>query len=186
MEDKLEKIYKLVIILTAIAAINLVIGLVLVTRHYDENNTVSKNETSESNDNYDVSSLNSVDINGLLKLFDKKKGYSVVYLGRSTCTACVNFLPTLKDAQKKYGFIANYLDITTVNTADESFDKLMDKLSKEVTLTVNGEESTQSFGNFYGYTPMTFIIKDGKFRAGIVGAYSSDKFEEFLNENGIK
>ena len=56
----------------------------------------------------------------------------------------------------------------------------------EVTENINGEEVTADIGEFFGYTPMVIIIKDGKAVDCSVGAYSESKFEEFLKENGIK
>jgi len=184
MEEKIDKIYKLVVILVALVSISLVLSLVSLSN--GKKTTTDTEETTTQESNYDVSMMDTLDLEGVLDLFGNKKGYSVVYLGRSTCSACVSFLPTLQEMQEKYEYTTKYLDITTVNSASDEFEELMDKLSTEVTLTVNGETATKSFGEFYGYTPMTFIIKDGKFKDGIVGAYSEEKFEQFLNDNGIK
>ena len=88
--------------------------------------------------------------------------------------------------QNKYNYVTQYLDIETIASDDPAFNELINKLSKKVTLSVNGETKTQSFGEFFGYTPMTFIIRKGKFVDGIVGAYSESSFEAFLNKNDIK
>ncbi len=189
MEEKIDRIYKLVIVSVILLAIILLINLfggVKVKNADSSSNTSSTNNTSKTSNEYDVSSFNSLSLSDLLKLFDNKKETNVVYLGRATCSACVSFLPTLQSAQSKHNYTTQYLDITTVDSTSQDFEKLMTKLSKEVTLSVNGESKTQSFGDFYGYTPMVFVIKDGKFSDGFVGAYSEAKFEEFLNKNGIK
>ena len=40
--------------------------------------------------------------------------------------------------------------------------------------------------DFYGYTPMVIIIKDGKAVNASVGALSESNFKKFLSSNGIK
>lgn len=152
----------------------------------ESSNTTSNATTNETTNDYDVSMMNAVTVDQLVKLFDNEKKTYVVYLGRSTCSACVSFLPTLQSMQSKYNYITQYLDITTVDTSSNAYNTLISKLAVEKTITVNGTEKTDKYGSFYGYTPMVFIIKNGKFADGIVGAYSSTKFEEFLNNNGIK
>ena len=190
MEEKIDKIYKLVIVCIVLVSIVLVMnifgGFKIKSGDDSSNNTSSSTQNQTQNSSYDVSMMKSLSLNDLVKLFDDTKNDYVVYLGRSTCSACVSFLPTLQNAQEKHKYTTQYLDITTVDSKSDTFEKLMDKLSKQVTLTVNGETKTQSFGDFYGYTPMTFIIKKGKFVDGIVGAYSESKFDDFLSKNGIK
>lgn len=185
MEEKLKKVNTIAIVALIIALLDLV--LILGSKIQIKNEDASNNQSNSSTTSeYDVSSFNTLTLSSLLNLFDNKSNTYVVYLGRPTCSACVKFLPTLKSMQNKYNYVTQYLDITTVDAQSSDFEKLMKKLDKEVTLTVNGETKTQEFGDFYGYTPMTFIIKNGKFKDGIVGAYSEAKFEKFLNDNGIK
>ena len=183
MEEKYNKLNKLVIIALIISILDLVliVGSKIQIKS-DDKNTIN---TTESNE-YDVSSFRTINLSTLLKLFDDKNNTYVVYLGRPTCSACVKFIPVLKAMQNKYNYVTQYLDITNVDSQSDDFEKLMKKLSKNVTLAVNGESKTQEYGDFYGYTPMTFIIKNGKFSNGIVGAYNETNFESFLNENGVK
>ena len=184
MEEKIDKLYKLVIVAIVLAGIAFVFtigGLFKTTG----SNTNNNNETEESTE-FDVSSFNTLTLSKVLDLFNDKKGTYVVNFGRPTCSVCVKFLPTLKAMQTKYNYTTQYLDITTVKSGTDEYEKLMKKLSKKVTLTVNGEEKTQEFGKFFGYTPMTFIIKNGKFVDGIVGNSTEANFEKFLNKNGIK
>ena len=188
VELKIDKLYKLIIIILIIASINLLFNLVSLFNVKKEDTTTnnSSNNTTNTSSDYDVSTFKTLDTQGVVDLFNDKKGTYVVYFGRSTCSACVSFLPTLKSMQSKYNYVTQYLDITTVDSNSDAYKTLMDKLSTKVTLTVSGETKTQSFSESYGYTPMTFIIMNGKFVDGIVGAYSESKFQEFLNNNGIK
>ena len=186
MEEKINKIYKLVIILLLVVGVNLILTIVLLSNNKSSKTNASENTATKESSDYDVSLFDALTLDGILKLFDNKKSTYVVYFGRSTCSACKTFLPVLQTMQKKYEYTTKYLDITTVDASSSSYEKLMEKLNTKVTLNVSGQSETKTFGEFFGYTPMTFIIKNGKFAKGIVGAYSEEKFEQFLNENGIK
>lgn len=183
MEQNIRRIYKLCIAIVILVAINLFITLMANVSF--KSNKVEETKSEETTNTYDVSMFNSVTIKDILSMFDSNKTY-VVYLGRSSCSACVNFLPTLQSMQKKYNYVTQYLDITTVKSGTDEYDEFISKLNKEVTITSNGEPKTDKYGNFFGYTPMTFIIRNGKFQDGIVGSYSKDRFEQFLQDNGIK
>ena len=186
MEEKIEKIYKLVIVLIVLVGVNIIVTFVTRGATKAENKVETKEEATVNDSDYDVSMFDSVTLDELIKLFDDKKSNYVVYLGRSTCSACKTFLPTLQSVQKKLGYTTKYLDITTVDGKSDSYEKLMKYLNKEVTINVSGTKETKPFGEFFGYTPMTFVIKKGKFSNGVIGAYTEDKFIEFLNNNGIK
>ena len=189
MEEKINKLYKIVIVLSIIVTILLIVNLSSLFKiKGDETKTNTSDNTStntQTTTTYDVSTFNTLSAKEVVDLFkDKKKTY-VVYMGRSTCSACIKFIPTLKTLQNKYNYVTQYLDITTVTKDSDDYNALMKKLESKVTLTVNGETKTQNYSEYFGYTPMVFIIKDGKFKDGMVGAYSESKFESFLNNNGI-
>ena len=187
MEEKLNKTYKIAIaaLIISIICLVLILGSKISIKDSSSSSSSSTTDNTTTNNEYDVSSFKTLTLQGVVDLFSDKKNTYVVYLGRPSCSACVSFLPTLKSMQNKYGYVTQYLDIETVK-ADDTYDKFISLLDKEVTLTVNGETKTQSFGKFFGYTPMTFIIKKGKFADGIVGTTSESSFESFLNRNGIK
>jgi thiol-disulfide isomerase/thioredoxin len=188
-KEYIKKIYYIVIVIAVMVAINLIISLIGNgnTTVKEATSTNDNSKTSEdSSSSYDVSMMNTLTIDQVVDLFSNKKGTYVVYLGRSTCSACQSFLPTLQKMQSKYNYKTQYLDITNVDTSSTAYSTLIDKLATEKTINVNGTSKTDKFGSFYGYTPMVFIIKNGKFADGIVGAYSETAFETFLNDNGIK
>lgn len=167
----LNKILVCAYVIIALLAINTLILLVSNVDTSSNNNTTTTEET-ETNEDYDVSMMNSVNMNQLLDLFDSKET-QVVYLGRSTCGYCVKFLPVLQQAQKDYGYTTNYLDITTVS--DEEVAKLKDKDNDEKFLEEN-----------YGSTPMVILVKGGKMVDTWVGYSEYDGFAQFLEENGFK
>ena len=147
-----------------------------IEKYYDFNH--------QTND-YDVSDFDALTLTQVLKLFDSKDT-SVLYLGRSSCSACVSFLPTLKSVHKDLGFKTKYLDITTVDTSSSDYNTFISKLTKEIEVNANGTKSTGKISEFYGYTPMVIIIKDGKAVNASVGALSESNFKKFLSSNGIK
>ena len=102
------------------------------------------------------------------------------YLGRSTCSACVAFLPGLQETQKEMNFTTDYLDITKVDTSSDDFKKFSSLLSKEITQNVNGTNQTGKISEFYGLTPMIVVIKNGEAVDAIVGSYSKENLQEFL------
>ena len=183
--NELNKIYKLVTIVLVIVSIDLAVNLLSKVNFNGGTKTSNEQSSEQTSSNYDVSMMDTLTVDQVVNLFNDKKSTYVVYFGRENCSACVAFLPTLQKMQKKYNYVTKYLDIRTVDAGSEAYKTLISKLSKEVTLTVNGEKKTDKFGSFFGYTPMVFVIYEGKFNDGFVGAYSEEKFETFLNNNGI-
>ena len=172
----LEKLVKCAYVIIVLLVIN---TLVLFVSNIDSDNSKSKSSSStdtkestgteEVSGEYDVSMMNSVDMDGLLKLFDSKET-QVVYLGRETCGYCVKFLPTLQQAQSDYGYTTNYLDITTVS--EDDVNKLLEKDNDEGFLKEN-----------YGATPMVILVRDGKMVDTWVGYSEYDSFAQFLEKN---
>ena len=129
------------------------------------------NNTGEEtvNTDYDVSMMDTINMDEMIKLFDSKKT-QVIYLGRSTCGYCIKFLPVLQQAQKDYDYTTKYFDITTAENGD--VDKLLEKDNKDEFLSKN-----------YGATPMVLLVKDGKLKDTWVGYSDYDDFAQFLEKN---
>lgn len=140
---------------------------------------------SKPTSNYDVSMMHEVNVAGAIKLFGQKGTY-VLYIGRADCGACVNYLPSLQDAQAKFGYTTQYLDLNKIDFSSSDYDKLKEKLDIDYTMTVSGEEKTETFGTWMGYTPMTIIIKDGKMVDGKIGSIAYESLIALLKENGIE
>ncbi len=168
----LEKLLKCAYVIIALLAINTVILFITnIDNGSSDKNTTSSASTEESTE-YDVSMMNTVNMDQLLELFDSKET-EVVYLGRETCGYCVQFLPTLQTAQKEYGYKTNYLDITTVS--EDDVNKLLEKDNDEGFLNEN-----------YGATPMVILVKDGKIVDTWVGYSEYNDFAQFLEDNGFE
>ena len=183
----LNKIFTVLVVIAIILGVNLLFTMISLTNGESSNDNSGNSSTSgtQTSSDYDVSDFDTLTLAQVLKLFDSKDT-SVLYLGRSSCSACVSFLPTLKSVQKDLGFKTKYLDITTVDTSSSDYSTFISKLTKEIEVNANGTKSTGKISEFYGYTPMVIIIKDGKAVNASVGALSESNFKKFLSSNGIK
>lgn len=182
IEEYLKKIYTMLIVVLVISVMSLMIGLV----NYSNTKGTTNNSSTTSNGNsvlegYDVSMFNEVAVSDILKfLGTSNKETHILYLGRSTCSACVAFLPGLQETQKEMDFTTDYLDITKVDTSSDDFKKFSSLLSKEITQNVNGTSQTGKISEFYGLTPMIVVIKNGEAVDAIVGSYSKENLQKFL------
>lgn len=183
----LNKIFTVLVVIAIILVVNLLFTMISLTNGGSSSDNSGNSSTSgtQTSSDYDVSDFDTLTLAQVLKLFDSKDT-SVLYLGRSSCSACVSFLPTLKSVQKDLGFKTKYLDITTVDTSSNDYSTFISKLTKEIEVNANGTKSTGKISEFYGYTPMVIIIKDGKAVNASVGALSESNFKKFLSSNGIK
>ena len=184
-EEYLKKIYTMLIVVLVISIMSLLIGLVNYsnTKGTTNNNSSTTTNNGSSTNDYDVSMFNEVSVSDILKFFGKSnKDTHILYLGRSTCSACVAFLPNLQATQSEMKFTTDYLDITKVDTSSDDFTKFSNLLSKEITQNVNGTTQTGKISEFYGLTPMIVVIKNGEAVDAVVGAYSKDNLQTFLKQ----
>ena len=161
-EEYLKKIYTMLIVVLVISIMSLLIGLVNYsnTKGTTNNNSSTTTNNGSSTNNYDVSMFNEVSVSDILKfLGTSNKDTHILYLGRSTCSACVAFLPS-----------------------SDVFTKFSNLLSKEITQNVNGTTQTGKISEFYGLTPMIVVIKNGEAVDAVVGAYSKDNLQTFLKQ----
>lgn len=184
--DMLNRIVVCLIIIAIVLAIN---TIVLICKdgtisNKEANTEISTIENNYSTDNYDVSKMTAVDVKGAVDLFNSKKTY-VLYIGKSSCGACVSFLPRLNQVADEYGVTIQYLDINNVAKDSEGYNDLVKKMNFETTVTNNGKEQKGTFGEFLGYTPMTVIIQKGKQVDGAIGAIGVEALQAVFDEYGI-
>ena len=175
----------MLIVVLVISIMSLLIGLVNYsnTKGTTNNNSSTTTNNGSSTNNYDVSMFNEVSVSDILKfLGTSNKDTHILYLGRSTCSACVAFLPNLQATQREMNFTTDYLDITKVDTSSDDFTKFSNLLSKEITQNVNGTTQTGKISEFYGLTPMIVVIKNGEAVDAVVGSYSKDNLQTFLKK----
>lgn len=133
--------------------------------------SASGDETQESAE-YDVSMFTNVTADTLEEAISSETA-KLVYVGRSTCGYCVQFLPVLQQAQEDYDYETLYLDITTVTTTEQQ-DKILAFDNDEKFLEEN-----------FGGTPMVLLMKDGKLVDGWIGYADYATYTAWLEENGF-
>lgn len=192
MEEKIRN-------LTFIVILGFIIMFILIIGLYFRNGGSSSNTTNNgsnsggsasSNSNYDVSNMEEVDVDEALALFEEE-GIHVLYMGRSTCSVCVQFVPVLNEVQQNLGFKSYYFNVETSNWSDfqDEIKPLTDKLTVETTVrtTMDGESVTleDTVGNLfyeYGFTPVTIIIKDGEMVDGFIGYRDNETLTDLIEQ----
>jgi len=169
--------------LTFIVILGFVILGLLIIGLYFNNGSSTKTSTGSTNSgeatDYDVSKMKAVTGEEAVKLFDSK-GTHFIYVGRSTCGVCVSLVPELNKVISDLNITLNYAAMNT-KTFRTDFKDLFALLDIET--TVNKNEGT--YGELleeYGYTPMVFIIKDGKMVDGFVGYRDSNTIEKLFKK----
>lgn len=155
-------------------AIAIILGLMLIVNIVKDNGSSSSTnstEETETTGEYDVSMFTELTTSDAISRI-KKGNTEVVYIGRSTCGYCVQFLPNLQQAQKEYGYDTVYIDLEKMTEDDQ-----------KSLITLDNSENYISEN--FGYTPMVLIFKDGKLANGWVGYAEYDTFAQFLETNGI-
>ena len=189
MEEKIRNL-TFIVILGFVITFMLIIGLYFRDGGTSSNSTSGNNSSgsSSSTSEYDVSNMTAVDVDGAVDLFDEE-GTHVLYIGRSNCSVCIQFVPVLNEVQEDLGFTTYYLDVYDYindwkNTKDE-LEPLTELLTTETTVrtTINSENVTleDTVGNLfydYGFTPITIIIKDGEMVDGFIGYRDKDSLTE--------
>ena len=168
----LQKILKCVYVIIALLAINTIILLASNVKITADKEKTEQKEEETVNSDYDVSMMDTINMDKLIDLFDSKNT-QVIYLGRSTCGYCIQFLPVLQQAQKDYDYTTKYFDITTAEDGDVA--RLLKYDNDEKFLNEN-----------YGATPMVLLVKDGKLKDTWVGYSDYDEFAQFLEKNGFE
>lgn len=158
------------------------IALLIIGLYFKDGSSKTSNGGSSSSSDtsvkYDVSKMKQVTGDEAAKLFDEK-GTHILYIGRSTCSVCVNLVPELNTVMSDMTLTINYLPLTQTFRTD--FKNLFDKLDIET--TVNNNKGT--YGELleeYGYTPVVVVIKDGKMVDGFVGYREASKIEELFKK----
>lgn len=165
---RIRNIYIMLIAILCLTIISSTAILSYVFVHWND-----KKETQTINNaEYDVSEFIEISYDEFLEKYNSSE-QSLIYIGRSTCIHCVNFIPVLKEAQKNYNYKTYYLDIS----------KITEEQNKEI----------KNLNNFldenFGGTPMVIITKNSslignKNQDGWIGESSYEDFARFLESVG--
>ncbi len=173
--------------LTYITLVGFIVLIILVAGLYFKGSTTATGTNSGNNSSdssYDTSRLTLLDKNRTEALI-KSKNTEIVYIGRSGCGVCQNYLPKLNTVIDKLDIKVNYLSLDVSNWKTE-YEDIFDVLDIETTITdSSGEKHEGTYGELlkkFGFTPITVIIKDGKMVDGFVGSRDTSYIEEFFNK----
>lgn len=163
MEEQLKKLQVCVYIIIALLVVN---TIALFASLKDTDKVESSEGTGETYD-YDASMFTEINADEYMDALNDEEA-KVVYLGRSTCGFCIQFLPTLQQAQKDYGYTTLYVDTDKITNDD--LTKIIGTMGIDIT----------EFG-----TPTTAIVKNGKVIAKQIGYTDYATFTSLLEENGF-
>ena len=170
-KDYSEVLNKILICLYALIAILVINTTILLVKDGSTKTNITS-DNSEENVDYDVSMFTSVTADTLGEAVSSDTA-KIVYIGRSTCGYCVQFLPILQQAQTDYGYETLYLDITTVTTTEQQ-DKILAFDNEEEFLKEN-----------FGGTPMVLLMKNGKIVDTWIGYAEYSEYSAWLEKNGF-
>ena len=192
IENLNKSLTKLINLLKIIIGILIVITVVVVAgtnKIYDnrastysdsssETNSESENETEE----YDVSMFDEIKASDITS--KTKKSKQVIYVGRSTCSWCIKFLPNLQKSQKEYGYKTLYIDIAKI--IDFSANSIIDQTAYNTMISLTGDDYKDYMDENFGSTPMVLIVEKGKIIGAQTGYSEYDDFVKVLEDAGYK
>ena len=184
MEKKVNWILGLCVIITILS---LLISVFVLTGEGSKNNT-SNNETNteekeqETSNSYDVSAFKEIKAQDIAKESKNKK--IMVYIGRSTCGYCVQFVPILTQVQKTLGgYTTYYIDIAKI--LDYSNGGVLDKEANDIMEKMKTTKDQADVMQDWGATPMTLIIKNNQITNSLIGYTDADTVTQFVKDNGL-
>lgn len=167
---------------------NIILGMIFIAIVVkDSETTKSKSSSSEEvSSDYDTSMFDELTVDEAIAKI-KKGGLELVYIGRSTCGYCVQFLPNLQKAQNEFGYKTIYLDLTKITAEDQAkLSEFGGVLKTYDESCVNPDDVTieNECGQF-GFTPMMLIFENGKLKDKQVGYTDYEVFASLLKQNGF-
>lgn len=170
INKEIKSIKFLICISICISVISLFVGLFVLSKLSDGDNSSKSDESEEVTESseYDISMFKAITMDDFKEMFKEDKTY-VVFTGRSTCGYCVAFLPHAQKSVEKYDYTLYYLDVDTI-TKDDVEDAI---------------ELDSSLEDTFSNTPMVYVIDNGEVVDVNEGYTDYDVFAGFLEDNGI-
>lgn len=178
IEKKVNWTFGLTVVITIISVLILIFVLAGDTEKAANNGNESGNG-SEVAEEYDVSAFKEIKAQDIKK---ESKGKNIlIYVGRSSCGYCIQYVPVLKEIQEKYNkYTTYYIDIAKIldfsgtgGVLDKEADEIMQKLDKDF------------MKSNWGATPLTLVVKDSKLVDSIVGYVPAESLETLVKDNGF-
>ena len=177
----LNKIFTGIVVIIVLLALNTILMFVSIN-----NKTVTNNDTQVDEEEviteYDVSKFTEIKSSEIKEKTTDK--VSVVYIGRSTCSWCVKFVPVLTDATVKNDLNTLYIDISKI--IDFTTGQMSDQAAYDAMLGLDAVDEFKTYiKDNFGATPMTIVIKDGKILAALTGYVDASGLDTFLKDNDL-
>ena len=178
IEKKVNWTFGLTVVITIISVLILIFVLA-GDIEIAANNSNENGNSAEVAEEYDVSAFKEIKAQDIKK---ESKGKNIlIYVGRSSCGYCIQYVPVLKEIQEKYNkYTTYYIDIAKIldfsgtgGVLDKEADEIMQKLDKDFM------ESN------WGATPLTLVVKDSKLVDSIVGYVPAESLETLVKDNGF-
>ena len=188
----IEKKTSAVLILCVVAALASVVTMCVTIFGGNSNKNNSSKDTTETNESagqeeeityeYDVSKFNEISASDIAKVSKDKT--ILLYIGRSTCGYCVQYVPVLQEVQDKYGtYTTYYLDIAKIY--DYSRGVKIDEDAESIMLNLKTSDSQKDVMQNFGSTPMTLVIKNGRIVDSIIGYVDAGTLDALVTDNGL-
>lgn len=179
IEKKVNWTFGLTVIITIIS----VLLLIFVLADGADNSGTGTNESGENSTevaaDYDVSEFKEIKAQDIKK--ESKGKNIIIYIGRSTCGYCVQYVPILKEVQSKHKYKTYYIDIAKILDFESATGGILDDEANETMQKLDKEFMESN----WGATPLTLVVKDSKIVDSIVGYVNSDTLETFVKDNGF-
>lgn len=165
MEEKLNKVYNLIVIVLIITGLNSLLILSMFNSNHED---MKVEQQVEQNITYDTSKFKHIKGSDMKTLFSAGKHF--VYVGRKTCPHCVHFSPVLNKSVTKFNYTLHYLDIEKITEDEYNMIRTLDPFLEK---------------NF-GSTPMVIVIDGGKIIDKVQGNIPENDYYNFLKNNNVK
>ena len=179
IEKKVNWTFGLAVIITIISVLLLIFVLADGTNSSNSNTNSEPTESSEVASDYDVSEFKEIKAQDIAK--ESKGKNIIIYVGRSTCGYCVQYIPILKEVQGKYKYKTYYIDIAKILDFESSTGGILDEDANDIMQKIDKEFMKEN----WGATPLTLVVKDSKLVDSIVGYVNSEALETLVKNNGF-
>ena len=195
LEDRIANMEKktsaILILSVVIAILSLVTMCVTIFGGNSGNKNTSKEPTEATEPTeegepvsyeYDVSKFNEISASDIAKVSKDKT--ILLYIGRSTCGYCIQYVPVLQEVQDKYGkYTTYYLDIAKIY--DYSRGVKLDEDAEKIMLNLKTSDNQKGVMDNFGSTPMTLVIKNNKVVDSIIGYVDAGTLDQLVTSNGL-
>lgn len=186
IEKKVNWILGLCVLVTILT---LLISVFVISGDGTKNYSNSSSESSEkessdeqsNSSSYDVSSFKEIKAKDIEK--ESKNKTIVIYIGRSTCGYCVQYVPILKSVQEKFGYTTYYIDIAKI--LDYTNGGVLDEEANKTMKNMKTSSSQKDVMNDWGATPLTIVVKNNQIIDSIWGYTDEETVTKLIKDNGI-